>query len=74
MRGVFLAPKTAMRKIVICLLALVLATPARALNTRDLLSVIAMPLAVAAVSNATGVSQPQLAEAPARPRETRACA
>ena len=51
-----------MRKIVICLLALVLATPARALNTRDLLSVIAMPLAVAAVSNATGVSQPQLAE------------
>src|SRR5438445_1109661 len=51
-----------MRKIVICLLALVLATPARALNTRDLLSVIAMPLAVTAVSNATGVSQSQLAD------------
>jgi len=51
-----------MRKIVICLLALVLVTPAPALNTRDLLSVIAMPLAVAAVSNATGVSQSQLAD------------
>ncbi|HYS54853.1 MAG TPA: hypothetical protein VER58_13935 [Thermoanaerobaculia bacterium] len=51
-----------MRKIVICLLALVLATPARALNTQDLLSAIAMPLAVAAVSNASGISDSRLAD------------
>ncbi len=45
-----------------CLLALTLAVPAWALSTKDLLSIIAMPLAVAAVSNVSGVQQQQLAD------------
>ena len=46
-----------------CIMMLVLATalPASALTTNDLLSLVAMPLAVAAVSNATGVDQNDLA-------------
>jgi hypothetical protein len=44
------------------MLALALALPASAfaLNTKDLLSLVAMPLAVAAVSNVTGVQQQDL--------------
>jgi hypothetical protein len=45
-----------------CLLALALATPAWAFNPKDLLSVIAMPLAVAAVANVSGVPQSPLAD------------
>src|ERR1700686_4679579 len=41
-------------------LALALANSAFALNTNDLLSLVAMPLAVAAVSNVTGVPQQDL--------------
>jgi hypothetical protein len=41
-------------------LALMLANSAFALNTNDLLSLVAMPLAVAAVSNVTGVPQQDL--------------
>jgi hypothetical protein len=51
-----------MRKIAISFLALALAAPAWALSTKDLLSIIAMPLAVAAVSNAAGVPQSQLSD------------
>src|SRR5437773_2221284 len=51
-----------MRKTAILLLALGLAAPAWALSTNDLLSTIAMPLAVAAVSNVSGVSESQLAD------------
>jgi hypothetical protein len=51
-----------MRKLAICVVALAFSTPAWALNTKDLLAVIAMPLAVNAVSNVTGVSQSQLGD------------
>jgi hypothetical protein len=50
-----------MRKVFVALLAVLIATSAMALDTRDLLATIAMPLAVAAVSNVSGVSQDQLA-------------
>lgn len=51
-----------MKRIGISLLALMLvAMPAAALSTKDLLSLIAMPLAVAAVSDVNGVPQDQLA-------------
>jgi hypothetical protein len=42
-------------------LLLTLAVPARALNTQDILSLVEMPLAVAAVSQLAGVPQDQLA-------------
>jgi len=52
-----------MRKLALLLLALaVIPSQAWALNTNDLLATIAMPLAVAAVSHATGVSESQLAD------------
>lgn len=49
-----------MRKLTLAVLLLFLgALPAQALNTREILSLIAMPLAVAAVSNLDGVPQDQ---------------
>ncbi|HEY8184186.1 MAG TPA: hypothetical protein VII32_18230 [Thermoanaerobaculia bacterium] len=51
-----------MRKLAICVFALALSTQAWALNTDDLLATIAMPLAVNAVSNVTGVSESRLAD------------
>jgi hypothetical protein len=52
-----------MRKLTIgVLLLLAGALPAQALNTQDLLSLVSMPLAVAAVSDLTGVPQDQLAD------------
>ena len=52
-----------MRKLTIsALLLLVAALPAQALNTKDILSLVAMPLAVAAVSDLSGVPQDQLAD------------
>src|SRR5207302_4881764 len=52
-----------MRKLALLLILLAL-TPIRAsaLNTTDLLSLVAMPLAVDAVSRVTGVPQDQLAQ------------
>jgi hypothetical protein len=50
-----------MRKVFVALVALLIATSAMAFDTRDLLATIAMPLAVAAVSNVSGVPQDQLA-------------
>ena len=50
-----------MRKLALLLAFALIPAQAWAFNTNDLLSTIAMPLAVAAVSNATGVSQTQLA-------------
>jgi len=46
----------------IVLLLLAGALPAQALSTKDILSLVAMPLAVAAVSDLTGVPQDQLAD------------
>src|ERR1051326_1907522 len=52
-----------MRKLTLAVLLLFAgALPAQALNTKDLLSLIAMPLAVAAVSDLSGVPQDQLAD------------
>src|SRR2546423_1160973 len=51
-----------MRKLALLLAFALLPAQAWAFNTNDLLSTIAMPLAVAAVSNVTGVSQTQLAD------------
>jgi hypothetical protein len=51
-----------MRKLALLLAFALLPVQAWAFNTNDLLSTIAMPLAVAAVSNVTGVSQTQLAD------------
>lgn len=51
-----------MRKFAIFLLALAFSAPAWAFNTQDLLATIAMPLAVNAVANVTGVPQSQLAD------------
>jgi hypothetical protein len=62
MSGAFFAPNRAMRKLVICVLALAFSTQAWALNTDNLLATIAMPLAVDAVSKVTGVPQSQLAD------------
>lgn len=50
-----------MRKTFVSLLLMLVASTASAFNTKELLSTIAMPLAVAAVSNVTGVNQDQLA-------------
>ena len=50
-----------MRKLALLLTFALLPTQAWALSTNDLLSTIAMPLAVAAVSNVNGVPQSQLA-------------
>jgi hypothetical protein len=50
-----------MRKLALLLALVLIPAQAWALNTSDLLATIAMPLAVAAVSNATGVSESQLA-------------
>src|SRR6266566_8941630 len=51
-----------MRKLALLLALTLIPAQAWAFNTTDLLSTIAMPLAVAAVSNVTGVSQTQLAD------------
>jgi len=52
-----------MRKLTLAVLLLFVgALPAQALNTKELLSLIAMPLAVAAVSDLSGVPQDQLAD------------
>ena len=51
-----------MRKLALLFMLALLPAQAWALNTNDLLATIAMPLAVAAVSNVSGVSQPQLAD------------
>ena len=51
-----------MRKLAIFLFALAFSTQAWAFNTQDLLATIAMPLAVNAVANVTGVPQSQLAD------------
>jgi len=51
-----------MRKLALLLALTLIPAQAWAFNTNDLLSTIAMPLAVAAVSNVTGVSQTQLAD------------
>ncbi len=51
-----------MRKLALLLLLAVLPTQAWALNTDELLSTIAMPLAVAAVSNVSGVPATRLAD------------
>lgn len=52
-----------MRKLTIAaLLAFAAVLPAQALNTQDILSLVAMPLAVAAVSDLSGVPQDQLAD------------
>jgi hypothetical protein len=52
-----------MRKLTLAVLLLFLAAlPAQALNTKEFLSLIAMPLAVAAVSDLNGVPQDQLAD------------
>src|SRR5436305_15057769 len=52
-----------MRKLAIAVLLLTTAAlPAQALNTNDILSLIGMPLAVAAVSNLAGVPQDQLSD------------
>jgi hypothetical protein len=52
-----------MRKLTLAvLLVFAGALPAQALNTKELLSLIAMPLAVAAVSDLSGVPQDQLAD------------
>jgi hypothetical protein len=51
-----------MRKLALLFAFVLLPAQAWAFNTNDLLSTIAMPLAVAAVSNVTGVSQTQLAD------------
>ncbi|HSP13356.1 MAG TPA: hypothetical protein VLV78_01240 [Thermoanaerobaculia bacterium] len=50
-----------MRKVFVALVALLIAANAMALDTKNLLATIAMPLAVAAVSNVSGVPQDQLA-------------
>jgi hypothetical protein len=50
-----------MRKVQVALILALLATNVMALSTKDLLATIAMPLAVAAVSNVNGVPQTQLA-------------
>jgi hypothetical protein len=47
---------------IVVLLLLAGALPAQALSTKDILSLVAMPLAVAAVSDLTGVPQDQLAD------------
>ena len=51
-----------MRKLAILLLAFAFSTQAWAFNTQDLLATIAMPLAVNAVANVTGVPQSQLVD------------
>jgi hypothetical protein len=52
-----------MRKLAIAVLLLFIAAlPAEALNTNEILSLVAMPLAVAAVSNLAGVPQDQFAD------------
>lgn len=52
-----------MRKLTIAaLLSFAAALPAQALNAKDILSLVAMPLAVAAVSDLSGVPQDQLAD------------
>jgi hypothetical protein len=52
-----------MRKLTIAVLLLMAgALPVQALNTQDILSLVAMPLAVAAVSDLSGVPQDQLAD------------
>src|ERR1041385_8769572 len=52
-----------MKKLTIVVLLLPAgALPAQALSTKDILSLVAMPLAVAAVSDLTGVPQDQLAD------------
>src|SRR3954465_8672061 len=51
-----------MRKAALILLLAFIPTYASALNTNDLLSLVAMPLAVDAVSRVTGVPQDQLAQ------------
>src|SRR3954447_1793512 len=51
-----------MRKAALLLLFAFIPTYASALNTNDLLSLVAMPLAVDAVSRVTGVPQDQLAQ------------
>ena len=51
-----------MRKLALLLALVLIPAQAWALNTQDLLATIAMPLAVAAVSNATGVSESQLSD------------
>jgi hypothetical protein len=53
---------SAMRKLALLFMFALLPAQAWALSTNDLLSIIAMPLAVAAVSNVSGVSQTQLAD------------
>ncbi|HEY3056406.1 MAG TPA: hypothetical protein VGK31_10805 [Thermoanaerobaculia bacterium] len=50
-----------MRKVCVALILALVAMNAAALSTKDLLATIAMPLAVAAVSNVSGVPQTQLA-------------
>ena len=50
-----------MRRLALLFSFALIAAPAWALNTNDLVSTIAMPLAVAAVSNTTGVSPERLA-------------
>lgn len=52
-----------MRKLaILALLLLLVATPSRALDTTELLGLVAMPLAVAAVADATGVSAAELSQ------------
>ncbi|HEX9500083.1 MAG TPA: hypothetical protein VGA10_00370 [Thermoanaerobaculia bacterium] len=51
-----------MRKLAICVFTFALSTQAWALNTDNLLATIAMPLAVNAVSNVTGVPESRLAD------------
>ena len=51
-----------MRKLALLLAFVLIPAQAWAFNTQDLLATIAMPLAVAAVSNATGVSESQLSD------------
>ncbi len=50
-----------MRKVFVALVVLLVAVNAMALDTKDLLATIAMPLAVAAVADVSGVPQTQLA-------------